>query len=294
MNKQLILTLAIASASTLNAQVIFQDTFESIAGGNNQDINLDITGVGATRQTGGSTTSTYTMTGANVLGQLSTNDDNVTNNGSTTGNGMGRIRNNEQNVGGTATNGFLSLDTNFGTQLAGNKYTVSYDLYYNDRTTSTGDQWISFVATDTSPGGSPVAGASDFGMLARPDGPSNANSGKASFYDEGVQDQAFTDTADYSASYKTFLFTFDEVAGTVSLDVDGSSIASALLIDFDTTDRYFAFGSHLGLDADANAGAEFADSFIDNLTITVVPEPSAYALIGGLLALSWVMVRRRK
>ena len=33
---------------------------------------------------------------------------------------------------------------------------------------------------------------------------------------------------------------------------------------------------------------------VDNLSISVVPEPSSYALIGGLLALGYVMLRRRR
>jgi hypothetical protein len=33
---------------------------------------------------------------------------------------------------------------------------------------------------------------------------------------------------------------------------------------------------------------------VDNITVTTVPEPGTYALLGGLLALSYVMVRRRR
>jgi hypothetical protein len=33
---------------------------------------------------------------------------------------------------------------------------------------------------------------------------------------------------------------------------------------------------------------------VDNITVTTVPEPGTAALLGGLLALSYVMVRRRR
>jgi hypothetical protein len=34
-------------------------------------------------------------------------------------------------------------------------------------------------------------------------------------------------------------------------------------------------------------------SNMDNVSLTVVPEPSTYALLSGMLALGWVMIRRR-
>lgn len=293
MNKCLITTLALAASTTLNAQVIFQDSFESSAGLNNQDINLDI---GTSRQTVG-TTSTYTMTGGNVAANLSTNDDNKTNNGVTTGNGMGRIRNNEQDAG--STDGFLSLDTNFGSQLAGNKYTISYDLYYNQRTTSTTDQWISFSVSDVSPAASPASAASEFGMLLRPDAVGNLGVGDnfGRFYEDGVF-SASNDTTtvpSYISGYLSFIITIDETGATpvATATIGGSAVVSSFDIDFESTDRYFAFGSHLGADLVAGDGNQFADSFIDNLTIAVVPEPSSFALIGGLFALGAIAMRRR-
>lgn len=36
------------------------------------------------------------------------------------------------------------------------------------------------------------------------------------------------------------------------------------------------------------------DGFLNALQVSVVPEPSAYALIAGTIALGWIMVRRRK
>jgi hypothetical protein len=34
--------------------------------------------------------------------------------------------------------------------------------------------------------------------------------------------------------------------------------------------------------------------YMDNITVTAVPEPSAYALLSGMLGLAWVMLRRRR
>jgi hypothetical protein len=211
---------------------------------------------------------------------------------------MARIRNNEQDSG--STNGFLSLDTNFGSQLAGNEYTISYDLYYNQRTTSTLDQWISFVVTDSSAGGSPAAPASDFGMLLRPDGVGNAGVGDnfGRFYEDGSFNGSNDSSSipSYISGYETFTVTINETGAspTATVTIGASTVLSGLALDFESSDRFFAFGSHLGADLVSGDGNQFADSFIDNLTITVVPEPSSYALLGGLLALSCLAFRRQR
>jgi hypothetical protein len=47
-----------------------------------------------------------------------------------------------------------------------------------------------------------------------------------------------------------------------------------------------------GVFADIGGGG---DHFrIDNYSVTVIPEPGTFALLGGMLALAAVMVRRRK
>lgn len=282
--KNILLKLCIITlTSNLSSQVIFHDSFETMNGENNiPNLNTDI---GISRQQNG-LTSNYTMTGASVITYLSNNDD-----AKTTNNGMIRMRNNEPEMGETGTHGYLSLDTNFGASLIGKKYTVGYDIYYNDRNTSTTDQWVSFCLADIKPSGAPIAQVSDFGMLARPNGPIHPNSGKASFHSDGNLVKNFTDTGDYSDSYKRFLFTFDEtgIDSTVSLSIDGTVIFSDLIIDFETNNRFLTFGSHLGPDTDTiNNPTEFSDTFIDDLTITVIPEFSTLSFLVVTITLVFI------
>lgn len=278
---------SLALSAAVHGQVIFQDTFTTEDGLNNQSINLDI---GSTRQTTGAT-STYTHTGPTSQSNVSTNDDGVTNNGNTAGNSLGRIRNNEQTGGGS--NAFLSLDTNFGGSLAGEVYTISFDLHYKSRITDSTDQWISFAIGDTAAPQAPSAAGSDFGMLLRPDGVNPSNNNLTRYYSDGILSASddYTTTPSFTSSYVNFIITVNETGAgtTIGATADGTTILSNFAADFATGDRYFAFGSHLGSGATA-----FSDVFLDNLTITVVPEPSTYALLGGLLALGFVALKRRK
>ncbi|WPJ97114.1 PEP-CTERM sorting domain-containing protein [Coraliomargarita algicola] len=283
----LLLTSMFAASISMQAQVIFQDGFSTSSGNNNLDINDSI---GVTRQTAG-TTSTYTHTGSTSQSNVSTNDDGTTNNGNTAGNSMGRIRNNEQTGG--ASNAFLSLDTNFGSSLAGEVYTISFDLHYKSRVTDSTDQWISFAIGDSVAPQAPSAAGSDFGILLRPDGVNPANNNLTRYYSDGILSASddYTSTPSFTSSYVNFIVTVNETGAgtTIGATANGTAILSDFAADFATGDRYFAFGSHLGSGVSA-----FSDVFLDNLTITVVPEPSTYALIGGLLALGFASIKRRK
>ncbi|MDP4646988.1 MAG: PEP-CTERM sorting domain-containing protein [Akkermansiaceae bacterium] len=269
------------SAPNASAASIFTDSFGDGTLGNTIDINTNI----PARQTG--TTTTYTMSGANNVAHVSNSD------GVTTSNNMARLRNNEQVPSG-GSNGFLSADTNY-SMLAGTNYSFSFDLLYNKRLTGSTDQWVSFSLGDTAGQAGPNNTASDFGMLLRPDGVGNANDQLARFYSDNVfsTGKDFTTTPSFDSSYVTFLINVNETAiggPTVSVTAGATSILSDFAIDFEGTDRYFSFGTHLGSNAAVTA-TDFSDLYIDNLSITSIPEPSA-VLLGcfGMLAL----LRRRR
>ena len=81
---------------------------------------------------------------------------------------------------------------------------------------------------------------------------------------------------------------------TYSIDLSGAGLtATDSTVAWDTGGT----GELRFLFYDAAADDALNDNFqvaAIRLEGTVVPEPSAYALIGGFLALSWVMVRRRR
>jgi hypothetical protein len=45
---------------------------------------------------------------------------------------------------------------------------------------------------------------------------------------------------------------------------------------------------------DVDYTIDLGDGSADTLSLTIIPEPGTYALIGGMLALGYVMVRRRR
>lgn len=116
-------------------------------------------------------------------------------------------------------------------------------------------------------------------------------------------------------------FTGTSVAGIVANAESGGALTYGMTLDFvadtytywigtpeaDGTAWESRFANHTGtivglgtVDIDAiqflyQSGTDGNQIVIDQIQVTqVVPEPSAYALMGGILALSFVMVRRRR
>lgn len=83
------------------------------------------------------------------------------------------------------------------------------------------------------------------------------------------------------------------VAGTYAA---GTTITSAITIDFaDITGLSNASElTAFGLTFSTVSDPALATATLDHVTITAVPEPSTFALLGGLVAMTAVMVRRRK
>lgn len=273
--------------ASIHGQIlVFGDPFGDGSITNNSVINTDQ----ANRQSG-SVSSTYTHVGGSS-GTLISNNDSIT-----TGNNMARLRNNEQN--GAGSNGFLVLDSDFESAL-GQAYTINFDFYYTKRSTSTTDQWVGFTIGDTlANAGNPTPASTNFGMLLRPDGVGNTGVGDnfARFYSGSSFNVANDSTSvpSYASAYVTFqVSVIEDGTGGALVDVTagGNTLISDLSVNFANGSRYFGFGSHLGPDINGDNATEFSDLYIDNLTITTVPEPRFVAILAGFAVLVFVIRRR--
>ncbi len=103
-----------------------------------------------------------------------------------------------------------------------------------------------------------------------------------------------------SDNFSTLLGSFSPGANTnfsVNLDLSGAAtiVGSGQTIEF----RLIEVGNTQadgtgGTTSNGTTWIRSSSLFNLNGTVTVVPEPSSYALLGGCIALVWVMVRRRR
>jgi hypothetical protein len=115
----------------------------------------------------------------------------------------------------------------------------------------------------------------------------NAVSSGASNNDRFFNFGAGNGTVDFTGNFNTQNLILDWVSGS------GFSFTAATISSAGTTYEELWSAGNLLVDG-AQSGA-FADNFsVSGATLTLVPEPSAYALLAGLLGLTWVMIRRRK
>lgn len=102
-----------------------------------------------------------------------------------------------------------------------------------------------------------------------------------------------------------FEIVMEYVAGTTDLnldfsmtyqDVDLNSVTdtvSTTVSSFDYFGNHFGFASRARDRGDDPDRINPFDARYENFSLEIVPEPSSFALLSGVLALGWVMVRRR-
>ena len=161
------------------------------------------------------------------------------------------------------------------------------------------DGWLNLVVNGAESFGSFGAAATVGAFLTRV---TTATGTTHDLYDAGTVEAsgaaaAFADSDGFSHSVRITLSGFGDGNGftgtrTVTFEVDefSTTIVSAdatltTTLDFGSTDN--------GLSLHFQAAGQNRTMNVSDFTVTQVPEPGTYALIGGLLALGFVMVHRR-
>lgn len=257
-----VIAAVLFTSISAGAEVVFLDTFSydgGAAGSFGNNINTNI----PARQSGGTTSSTYTKTASSGLAAayLRESDGNLYNSD------ILQMRITETN---TAQSVSLDLGTDFGSSLSGKKWSLSY----KGRLSSVGtvSAWTGFAVGNpaNTPKNSNTGGfgfvlfkSGSYGIW---NGPTQVGSGVVSTSVDNVK-------YDLSA-------TFDEIAGTVSVSMLIASTNYDLgtyNISFADSSRYVEFSGLVNGDASAVAGVYF-DSRIDDITIETIPEPASLAL----------------
>lgn len=101
----------------------------------------------------------------------------------------------------------------------------------------------------------------------------------------GASGESIDGTGDYYVL--VFLTTSDDISSIEAGDFAGLLVSDSAIAGLGQSN--FSLGSATNMSALAGAEAEGTLQMV-----LVVPEPSAYAALAGLLSLSWVMVRRRR
>jgi len=234
----IIAVIALLGSLSASAQIIFQDTFDGGgAAWGDLDFNL------AARQAGGTTSSTYTLTGGGTVpGDSVVFNDAV----------LMRIH----NASGTAAGGFclVDLDTDFGPTLTGQEWALRFSSVRTG--TGIGAGWSGFSVGINNPPGTPFANG--FGFILRGTGEWVAFNGST---DVG------SGTIAYGAAHHWYdiIATFDEVTDTVSLDFTDDLGTSTNLGTFPTSfgvgsTRFVGFRNH----ADAVSRSSFIHSSSGN------------------------------
>ncbi len=169
------------------------------------------------------------------------------------------------------------MNTDFGSALAGNEWSIGYNELTQGQDTGGGWQgWAGLFIGDT------IGYGADFGLLLRPDGAFSVLNGTTAVASGGVGSLAGQDAV-YSTSV-----TFNEALNTVSVSQNGVEFANVPLT-LTGTSRYVQFRTHFD---GSTGGTAQIGVFRDDLLIETIPEPatlSLFALIGG--GMLWIRKR---
>lgn len=106
-------------------------------------------------------------------------------------------------------------------------------------------------------------------------------------FDNGTTDQVLSTAQAYTSdTEQTLNFTISS-SGAWSYSLNGATATTGTIVGgFDTT-RDYRFWAGTG------SQSTVAGTYISSVVVSAIPEPSSYGLLSGLLALGWIMIRRR-
>jgi len=253
--------VALLGSLAANATVVFNDTFAGTSGAAEGDINGDL----AIRQALGTTSSSYTL-GGTANGALSLYYY------------LYSYQTLTSPVGGDHVT--MDLDTDFGSSLAGNQWSLSY----RELQAQTTAEWGGWSAVHVGNTRGLSAGA-EFGAFFRPNG-------EWFITTEGGLIAAGAGTLLGATTYDVEI-NFDEVANTVSVSqqIHDDSLPAFDLgtyaLNFAGGSRYVQYRTHVD-----GGTAALLQTLQDDIQIEVVPEPATlglFALIGG--GMLWIRKR---
>ena len=273
MKKQWI-TAALLVACAAHANNIFLDDY-SVTGGVNGDINAEI---GVTRQLTGAT-STYTYRNDGVTGDTASIVDDFANGGT--------LRTAATYTSGTGHR--ISLDTDFGSQLAGTTWTNNFWVYSPVVAGTLNGGWYGFGVSSS--GTSADAPFGEFGLIVRPDGNVTFFNGGAAAGGDAADVNPFSSIINYrmviDEAAQTATVSYDAFDGTLALlgSQTLATVSGLTFTDPDTRTLDYRVWADDAVDATIY-------TYLENNSIDTIPEPATlgtFALFGA--GMMWVRKR---
>ena len=267
MRALLILLATVVTVAADTTILLDPFTFPSSPGATNTDVNSNA----ATRQSGTDPTA-YTEFSQGVAG-----NDALLENSTLIGSEVLLLR----TIHGAVTSqAGVRADVNFGSKLAGKKWTVSYTGRISRADVNIFDAWLSFSVGDQAVLTGPTGATTDFGFLVRGNGgwqawtdgsvPANGNGDSGALRNPDLWGVSFTVTitVDETLSQPTAQATV--VVGTSTFSLGPWNVG------FETaTERFFELRAHNGGNG-SSAGALYSTAESDSLTVTQIntlPQP---------------------